>query len=320
MNTYTVSIAGSTQHTRMCAEALLADGRFEVTWILTPQPKPIGRKQVLTANSLHLLAQERNIPTILIDKKIDQSVKTQILRAETPPDFLLVVDFGYFIPEWLLELPRIAPLNIHPSLLPRWRGSSPGQFVLMNGEKESAVTLMIMNMGMDTGPVVEQILFAVENTWTQTEYYNHSFTLVSKVLAQTIVDLAEGKRQPQAQPPESPTPIARRLSKEDGFIDWSCVQSAMIGQKDAIVGTTSALVMELYSKSRHWPQVIAHASKGLMPWPTLWTIIPTLKGPKRMQILGATTTDNEVLLLERVKIEGQNESNWKQVESLISQA
>lgn len=314
MMKYTIAIAGSTAHTRMCAEALTqgADADFEIVWILTPEPKVLGRQQILTKNPLHLFAEEHQIPVITIAQKIDENVRAQI-ETQPRPDFLLVVDFGYLVPDWLLEFPKIAPLNIHPSLLPRWRGSSPGQFVLLFGEKNSAITLMVMNAGLDTGPIIHQEMFAVDPEWTQTEYYQASFAQMCGVLCQKIRDFAEGKISAQPQPADSPTPLARRLTKEDGFVSWESVQSN-------IADPSNQLLNEIFAANNSWPQTLVNATASLNPWPTLWTIIPTTKGPKRMQILRAQLDKTtQKLVLDLVKIEGQSEAKWAQVKNILNE-
>jgi methionyl-tRNA formyltransferase len=316
----TIGIAGSTSHTVQCVEALVESGKFSISWILTPPPKPIGRKQVLTKNALHLFAEQNEIPVIFVEKKIDQETEDQIKKFEHPA-FLLVVDFGYLLPSWLLEWPKIAPLNIHPSALPQWRGSSPGQFVLLHGNHTSAVTLMLMDKGMDTGPILWQEPFSVEPNWTQTEYYHFSFDLMGKILSQKIVDFAEGKIQPQSQPAESPTEVARRLTKDDGFVRWKVIAAA-IGLSQTPSSDekpTSTLLTSVFEHVGSWPKVIVQGTKALTPWPGVWTIISTPKGQKRLNIIEASLDpQRQILKLDRVKIEGQETAYWNQVKNQVT--
>jgi len=312
MKPYTIAIAGSTQHTVICAKALQESPEFEVLWTLTPDPKPIGRDQSVTKNPLHQWSEEHAIPSILVNKKIDERIKNDIEEISTQharPDFLLVVDFGYIIPDWLLALPAIAPLNIHPSLLPKWRGSSPGQFVLLYGEKNSAVTLMEMNAGLDTGPIIHQEKFAVNSAWTQTEYYAESFNLISKILVGKIVEFGKTGKKIE-QPQVLPITIARRLKKEDGFISWTELQSCTTTNNQLLAETQR-------STNQSLAQVIEQASRAFSPWPVLWTVIPTAKGEKRMQILKCHIVAGEKIELDQVKIEGQEKSAWVQVKNQI---
>lgn len=296
---HTIAIAGSTQRTAQVARTLSNDPRFSVALIVTPQPREVGRKKVLTNNPLHQFAESDDIPTVLVDKKLDVEVREKIEShfQKTPFDFLLVVDFGFLVPKWLLELPKIAPLNIHPSLLPRWRGASPGQYVLLHGETESAVTLMIMNERMDEGPILAQLPFAVKPTWTQTEYYQHAFDLICEQLGNLIVQFAQGKITPQTQPAESPTVTADRLSKEVSFRDWAVIQEAMIAGTQAVE--------------------LERACRAYSPWPKLWTLIPTAQGEKRLIIHRCSIDENGKLFLDEVQLEGKTKTSWSEVSSIV---
>ncbi len=318
---YTVGVAGTTTNTQICVEALATDGRFEVIWAITPPPKPTGRKQEITANLLHHWAEQHALPIHFIERKIQPELEKQLCVR---PDFLLVVDFGYLIPKWLLEFPTIVPVNIHPSALPKWRGSSPGQFVMLYGEKESAQTIMIMGAGMDTGSILWQKPFSVDSSWTQTEYYAFSFQLAAEHLAEVLVSTATGKITPTPQLELSPTPIARKLKKEDGYIAWPQVAELAELPYHALPDeelTTSLLLKEVHAHTQQpWVQVIEQASRALHPWPSLWTILPTIKGAKRMTILSvkihADNTDK--LVLGKVQIEGQQPAQWKAVQTLYA--
>jgi len=314
MKPYLIAIAGSTSHTVQCAEALLKSDRFLISWIVTPAPKPIGRTQTLTKNPFHQWAENHQMKVILLHKKIDLDLRTQIeheLTSSGSIDFLLVVDFGYLIPNWLLLTPRIAPLNIHPSLLPKWRGSSPGQFVLLYGERSSGVTLMQMDAGLDTGPIIFQIRFEVNPNWTQTDYYHHSFELMTQKLAEQVEQFAK-TGQKTAQPSLLPTPIARKLIREDGFITWKTLTTLRV-----LENTLLKEVMECNQQSLS--QIIENASRAFSSWPGLWTIIPTIKGEKRMQILTCHLDRQEKIILDLVKIEGQNQADWAKVKNQISE-
>jgi len=314
---YKIALAGSSRYTVMMAEALRNDARFKICYTLSPTPKLIGRQQVLTKNPLHLWSEKENLPTFLIEKKIDVTLQNQLREAEKI-DFLLVVDFGYLIPTWLLKLPKIAPLNIHPSLLPKWRGSSPGQFCLLfknlgQENQSSAVTLMIMNEGLDQGPIVTQLPFDLEENWTQNEYYQYAFALIAKKLGDLISDLAEQKIEIREQPVESSTIIARRLDKADSFINWSILQKLMNNSlekvnfsedKDKLL--SDLLINDEFCKNKtEQIKLIINASKAFFPWPGLWTNVQTNQGIKRMKIFSCHATKNQ-LILDQVQIEGKN--------------
>ena len=319
---YRIAIAGSTKNTVLMAEAVKLSSNFEIAYTLSPAPKLIGRKQILTQNPLHSWSLERKLPAFLVEGKIEKS-SIEEFNKMGDIDFLLVVDFGYLIPKWLLELPKIAPLNIHPSLLPKWRGSSPGQFCLLfqdldeNGKK-SAVTLMIMNESLDRGPIISQLLFDLQENWTQKEYYEHAFSLISTKLTELISDFAQGKIQAKEQTEESPTAIARRLSKQDSFVDWMELQKLMNGKEADKTKILTNLLAEhpLFQDKISQIKLMVNACKAFNPWPSLWTTVITNSGEKRMKILSCHL-EKETLVLDSVQIEGKNPSSWNECKNSV---
>lgn len=311
-----VAVAGTTERTVECASALLNDPRFKLEWVLTPAPKPVGRKQEITANPLHTFASTNQIETILIEKKIDEEIHQNI---QTLPaiDFLLVVDFGYIVPEWLLATPRKAPVNIHPSALPRWRGSSPGQFVILYGEKNSAVSVIVMNDKLDQGDIIAQIPFVVQNTWDQFRYYQESFALISQQLPEILAKFYDGAISTQTQPLESPTATATRLNREDGFIPWEVLSLALEGQ-NATQPKIASVLQEAASAHSSLASLLCAACKAFYPWPGVWTKVMTHKGEQRMKILNCRVSeDKSTLILETVQLEGKESASWKQVQSQL---
>ena len=323
-----IAIAGSTTYTRQMAETLFDNKNFEIASIITPSPKRIGRKQLLISNPLDNFAQENKIESFYIENKIEKEKLLPQLEKQTI-DFLLVVDFGYFIPSWLLKIPKIAPLNIHPSALPKWRGSSPGQFALLFqdyenfGGENSAVTLMEMNNKLDQGPIIYQEFFKISDNWDQTDYYQAAFDLMAQVLVEKILDFAKNGKK-DIQPKDSPTPTAGRIKKEDLFLEWEIIKQ-LISDKTKKVELKksenlleSILVNHNFCKNKiDQVNFVKNASKAFHQWPNLWTIVPTVKGEKRMKILSAYREDNN-LVLDLVQIEGKNSCLWREVKNFIS--
>jgi len=275
MHKYKIAIAGTTKNTAQCAKTLLASNNFEIPWVLTPEPKPIGRKKIITPNPLDKFASKNSINAIKIKIKIDEDIKKTINTLEKI-DLLLVVDFGYIIPKWLLEHPEIHSLNIHPSALPNWRGSSPGQFSILFADTKSAVTLMLMNSKLDQGDIVYQEPFAVNQSWTQIEYYEHAFDLICKILPKKIIDLVDGKIKPIKQQIESPTITAKSLRKIQGFVDWNVVLKAIKGNNSVNSSdfpNQSDPLAQASEKNKSLAKTLERASKAFSPWPGLWTYV-----------------------------------------------
>lgn len=324
MKHYTVAIAGSSSRTVLCAEALAQHPQFSLSVALTPPPQPQGRKKVLTPSPVEQYARQNELPVLFVEKKIDAVLKDALMQHEQP-DFLLVVDFGYLVPNWLLAWPKVAPINIHPSALPKWRGSSPGQFSLLYGERLSAVSIMVMDSQLDHGPLLATLPFEVPADWTQTEYYVHSFGLASRSLPQTLLDFTQGRIMAKPQPDTSPTTEARRLSKADGFIEWQAVTAAMAGQ-DISQELQSELLESARGAHGSLAALVAHACRALSPWPGLWTEVQTAKGTQRMKLLqcqlssGAASSDThptETLRLTTVQLEGKTQTPWSEAQAAV---
>lgn len=316
----TVWLVGSTQHIIDATKQVLLDASFKIQAVITPAPQPIGRQQVITPTPLHQLALTQNWPIILIDQKIDQISQNQVeklLSQVSRPDFLLVVDFGYLIPEWLRKLPRIATVNLHPSALPSWRGASPGQFVILSGSERSAVSVMELSSGIDQGPIFTQIGFDVDPSWSSWQYYDYSFNLAGEFLASILTKISHGLK-PQPQPPNSPTCLARKLVKSDGFISWEVLRQIMAEQKPELklipqlwreVWTDQAL------KLANWTQILRRFTLALTPWPGVWTKLPTQNGERIIKVLEFKGSDQK-LELYRVQLDGQKEALWNQVKNV----
>jgi methionyl-tRNA formyltransferase len=207
------------------------------------------------------------------------------------------------IPPWLLELPRVGPVNVHPSDLPKWRGSSPGQFSLLYGDTDSAVCIMHLEWELDAGPILKRLPFSVPETMTQSEYYATAFALAQTQLAETIRDFAEnGQETPQ--PVESPTPIAGRLERKDGFVPFSVLQNALSGDISPVPGSTpefTEVIQNLLTAQTLSPaQLLQRMVNALSPWPGVWTIAPQYKDrlSVRLKILSGEMQDNSYVVTQ----------------------
>ncbi len=319
-----IGLAGTTERTVKIADILRQQPGLVISWVMTPPPKPIGRKQIITPSPMQNWAETHSIPVVTVTHKIDSNVKSQLdeYQQKNPIDILLVVDFGYLISQWLLDLPKIAPLNIHPSDLPRWRGSSPAQFSLLHGDQESAVTLMVMSPNLDDGDIIAQVPFKVETHWTSQDYYQASFDLLKPLLNDWLTSFAQGKITATPQPTASPTPIARRLTKADSFVAWETLEKVL--QKadfPSLAGpseTTSELLEAVAKHTGDWAQTLERACRAFLPWPGLWTMIPTTKGNLRMKILALSLDPQSKIVLEKVQLEGKNPSSWEAVKTSLT--
>ena len=183
-----------------CLQRILADGH-EVPAVFTQPDKPVGRHAVLTPPPVKQLAQERGIPVYQPTKMRDGTVAAQL--KELAPDCLVVVAYGRILPQAILDVPPKGCINIHGSLLPKYRGAAPIQWSVINGEKITGVTSMFMDAGMDTGDIIDTITTPIGENETAGELFDRLAPLGAELLSRTLRSIADGtvQRAPQNNHP-----------------------------------------------------------------------------------------------------------------------
>lgn len=316
-------IAGTSEYSRLLAEWLHSAPSLQIQGVITPAPKPVGRDHSLTPSPVALWADGKNLPKILVGEKIDELIKNSINEQFSllPCDILLVADFGYYLPKWLLALPRLAPINVHPSRLPAWRGSSPAQRVLLAGETTSAVTVLKVTPAMDAGDMLAQLEFAVDPNWNSQAYYDTAFGLAARQLATILTQFAAGELTPTPQPTDSPTPMAERLSKADSYVSWSLLAQLMglsSKEQDSPGTPPAGLLMQTLAGQTTAEQMLQleRATRAFHPWPKVWTLLPTPKGWKRLLVRQVSVDQKtNLLVLNRVQLEGKTETSWNEIKN-----
>ncbi|MDP2934839.1 MAG: methionyl-tRNA formyltransferase [bacterium] len=193
--------------------------RFEIIAVITAEDKPVGRKQTLTPSPIKKWALGNNLPVLQPDK-IRKPEWIEKIR-EMNPELIILTAFGQIIPQEILDIPKYKALNIHPSLLPKYRGASPIQSVILNGETETGACLMIMDAEMDHGPVIQNSKFKIQNSKiTHEELSKELSDLGAELLIKTLPDYIDGKIKPQEQDHAQAT-FCKLIKKEDGKIDWN---------------------------------------------------------------------------------------------------
>lgn len=185
--------------------------------VLTQPDRPSGRGLRPTPSAVKRLALERNL-------KIDQpaSLADPVARGrirDAGADFLVVAAYGLILPKSVLESARYEPVNIHASLLPRWRGAAPIQRALMAGDPETGVSLMRMEAGLDTGPVFVQRSLAISPDDDAGTLHDKLAMLGARMIVEALPEIAAGRLQPVSQP-DSGVTYARKIEKRDQAIDW----------------------------------------------------------------------------------------------------
>lgn len=198
-------------------EALLAAGH-DITLAVTQADKPKGRHQTLTPPPVKVCALQHGIPVFQPQTMRDDASYTRIAAEE--PDVIVVVAYGKILPERILQIPRLGAVNVHGSLLPQYRGAAPIQWAVLNGDKVAGVTTMRMDVGLDTGDMLEKCSREVPEDMTAGELFDMLCRDGAALLCQTLTGLENGTLKPEKQD-ESLATYAPMLTKEMCPLDFS---------------------------------------------------------------------------------------------------
>ena len=194
----------------------LIKDKYNIISVYTQPDKKVGRKQTIEKSPIKITAENKSIPVfqpIKLKEEIE-NIKNQ------KPDLIIVAAYGKIIPQEILDIPRLKCINIHPSLLPKYRGASPMQNTLLNGEKETGTTIMLMSQAVDAGDILTQIKIPVKPKEKLPEFSTRLSSLSSKLLIKILPDWINGQIQPTEQKDFDAT-FCQMLNKEDGKIDWN---------------------------------------------------------------------------------------------------
>lgn len=231
-------------------EALLAAGH-EITLVVSQPDKPKGRGHELMPTPVKEAALKHGLPVYQPKKVRDPEVVRKL--RETEADVMVVIAFGQIIPKEILEMKRYGCINVHASLLPKYRGAAPIQWAVIDGEKESGVTIMQMDEGLDTGDMLLKGSLTLAPDETGGSLFDRLSTLGAELCVEALERMEKDELKPEKQG-ESPTAYARMLTKEMGCLDWS--QSA---------------------------EKLERLIRGLNPWPSAYTRL----GDKTLKIWSA---------------------------------
>ena len=196
-------------------EALTKDENFEIVLVITQPDKPVGRKQVVTSSPIKISAEKKNITILQPEHIIDIKEKISLLK----PDLIVVAAYAQLIPEEILNLPKYGCLNLHASLLPKYRGSAIIQAAILNGDEQTGLTIIKMDKGLDTGPIVAQTIIKIDDNDTAETLYNKLSAMGADFMVETVKKYIAGKITPKIQD-SSQASYVKEITKSDGLIDW----------------------------------------------------------------------------------------------------
>ena len=231
---------------RAVLAALLDEGVHDVVSVVSRPDRPAGRHRRLRECPVKELARRRGLPVLECDSLRAEDIVARL--RELRPDVMVTADFGIFIPPEVLELPPRGVINVHPSLLPKYRGAAPVQWAIAKGEKTSGVSVLFVTEEMDAGDIILQESVSIGPDETAPELMGRLEVLGAELLLRALHGLEKGKVAVHAQKSSEAT-FAPRLKKEDGLINWSLEAAA-----------------------------IHNRIRGFQPWPGCYTSVPGLHG------------------------------------------
>ncbi len=212
-----IIFAGTPDFAARHLDALLSSGH-NVVGVFTQPDRPAGRGNKLTASPVKQLAEQHNLP--VFQPKSLRPAENQQMVADLHADVMVVVAYGLILPAPVLAMPRLGCINVHGSLLPKWRGAAPIQRSLWAGDSETGVTIMQMDVGLDTGDMLYKLACPIGPEDTSATLYNKLAELGPEGMLATLSQLADGTAKPEVQD-EALVSYAEKLSKEEAKLDWS---------------------------------------------------------------------------------------------------
>ncbi|UCP15093.1 methionyl-tRNA formyltransferase [Aeromonas media] len=217
MNKLKLIFAGTPDFAARHLAALLSSDH-EVVAVYTQPDKPAGRGQKLTASPVKELALAHALP--VYQPASLRNEEAQVELAALGADLMVVVAYGLILPKAVLDTPRLGCLNVHGSLLPRWRGAAPIQRAIWAGDAETGVTIMQMDVGLDTGAMIRKVSCTIASDETSASLYDKLAELGPQALVDTLDAMAAGNTAAEVQD-DALANYAQKLSKEEARIDWS---------------------------------------------------------------------------------------------------
>jgi len=232
--------------------------------------------------SVKVLEALKKSPDLEIIKVIkDKNELQSLTKADFRPDLGIVASFGALIPQEVINRPKKGLLNLHPSLLPKYRGPTPVPTAILNGEKETGLTIIKIDEQIDHGPIIDQFKEPIKLEDTSESLLNRLFTMGGEVLATILPSYLEGKIELREQDHSQAT-FTKKLTRDDGQIDW---------QKPA--------------------DYLERFVRAMFPWPGAWCEVKINEQIKRLKILKAHLKNNK-LILDQVQLEGKKPVSFKQ--------
>jgi len=227
-NKYKIIFFGSAEFSVPILEILIQNKMIDA--VISSPPKPIGRRQIITPTPVSQLAAQNQMAVFEPENLNDEKFLSQIKKIR--PDLFLVAAYGKILPKIILEIPSAGAINVHGSLLPKYRGSSPLQAALLNGDKETGLTFILMDEKVDHGPILVKKKIKIKKNCTYSELSKEMSFLAAKITPSVIEDFLNKKIKPLPQN-EDEASYVKTIKKEDGHVDFNMPAKKILQQINA---------------------------------------------------------------------------------------
>ncbi len=286
-----LAFAGTAEIGVPLLSALATDPRFQIPLVVTQPDQPAGRKMELTAPAIKVAAQALGLPVFQPERLSSSAALEKISALE--PDLMLVMAYGQILKKVALDLPKKGCLNVHTSLLPKYRGASPIQSALLKRDRETGITLIRMEEGMDTGPILASFAIPIAEGETAATLHHRLAQLSGQRIPDALEEFMRGGLSGQAQN-ESEASACGKISKEDGRIDWSEPAEVIEAKIRAFTPWPSAFTF-------FQGQRLKLLRAALAPYPSEGILGSVLRVPEGI----AVQAGSGLLLLRQVQLEGK---------------
>lgn len=291
-------------------EALNGDSRFKIVGVITTVDKPVGRKQILTPSKVKEFAQNHCIEVFHTEKKEE---KYREALEKFKPELIVCKAFGEIVPEFFLEYPKYKAINVHFSILPKYRGAVPIQKAILDGEKETGISIMLMSAGMDEGDVLKIFKEPIHDTDTNLSLRERLVDRSADILGDVIEDWVNEKIPPIKQDSTKATYCWQKdISKENAEIRWGEMNPVYIDRliRAMIPWPVAWFTVEKNSQESIYGKKIQIFEAEILDMES--KLEPGILFIKDKKVLISTKDSNRAVRLLKFQIEGKRESNEKE--------
>jgi methionyl-tRNA formyltransferase len=328
MEPVNVLFFGSTTDSLLIVKALnQLNTNINILAVITQPPRPIGRKHIITPTPVELWAREYSIPVHHFETQKEKPThyvnENEVISTLSPykADLIISASYGQLIPWTTIQSAKFGGINVHPSLLPRWRGADPIPWTIISGDQETGVSIVSLSEQFDEGKLLNQKSIPLTQAHQRESLREELFTIGASLIKETLPLYLNGTLTIKEQEHKIAT-YARRLTKTDGFLPWElCKQIIQNDSLSPLQLQTLPFLQHILKQMNNSdiltrytnPHVFMnHFFRALTPWPGIWTIASIQKKQVRMNIRSINTSHENCI--ETIQLEGKNPTKFTDIQ------